>query len=120
MVRIGVQTVTKELIETMEKQIGKIEKAVSRYIIAKGAHELTFSFASAQVRAALHRELLTAQREYQSILSTVTDELGAAKAALDAEDEQNAERERRREHLNEIRSRLTPNPHPQQLERRRR
>lgn len=73
---------TKELIETMEKQIGNIEKAISKFTTATNAHDMARRHGINEARNQLAGDVYETRQQLESILSTVTDELGAAKASL--------------------------------------
>lgn len=73
---------TKDLIETMEKQIGKIEKAIRKFTTATNAHDMARRHGINEARNQLAGDVHETRQQLESILSTVTDELGASKAAL--------------------------------------
>ena len=73
---------TKELIETMEKQISKIEKAIRKFTVATNAHDMARRHGITEARNQLAGDVYETRQQLESILSTVTDELFAAKAAL--------------------------------------
>ena len=73
---------TKQLIETMEKQIGKIEKAIRKYTTAQNAHDMSRRHPISEDRNQLAGDVFETRQQLESILSTVTEELDAAKADM--------------------------------------
>lgn len=73
---------TKQLIETMEKQIGKIEKAICKFTVATNAHDMSRRHPISEDRNQLAGDVHETRQQLESILSTVTEELDAAKAAM--------------------------------------
>ena len=73
---------TKQLIETMEKQIGKIEKAICKFTVATNAHDMSRRHPISEDRNQLAGDVHETRQQLESILSTVTEELDAAKADM--------------------------------------
>lgn len=71
-----------QLIETMEKQIGKIEKAIRKFTVATNAHDMSRRHGINEARNKLAGDVHETRQQLESILSTVTEELDAAKSAL--------------------------------------
>lgn len=83
--RIGVQTVTKQLIETMEKQIGKIEEAIRKFTKATNDHDMSRRHGGEIIHQDRNRragDVYETRQQLESILSTVTEEIEAAKSAM--------------------------------------
>ena len=76
---------TKQLVETMEKQIGKIEKAIRKFTVATNAHDMARRHGINGINEARNQlagDVHETRQQLESILSTVTEELDAAKAAM--------------------------------------
>ena len=77
---------TKELIETMEKQIGKIEKAIRKFTVATNAHDMARRHGINEARNQLAGDVYETRQQLESILSTVTAGIDAVKADLCADE----------------------------------
>ena len=94
---------TKQLIETMEKQIGKIEEAIRKFTKVTNDHDMARRHGGEIIHQDRNRragDVYERRQQLESILSAVTEELDAAKAAL-CDDAQKAEERRREDYRHE-------------------